>query len=304
MRCLTFLSLLLVLIAPEPAEAGERLQDRRHDLAYGTDPLQTLDIYLPADTGNAPVIMMVHGGGWSAGDKRNAQVWRQKVAHWTEAGAIFVSVNYRLVPEVTPLEQAHDVARALAHVQRTAPGWGGNPQRLVLMGHSAGAHLVALLAADPTLATQADAQPWLGSVLLDSVVFDIEARMIKRPSHLLTQAFGANPALWRAASPQAMLQPGRGPILLVCSQLRPHSCPAARSFARAITSLSGQARVLPQNLNHRALNAGLGTQGEYTRAVDGFLRQIGLWSGLQGPQAKRRQCHMTPGDFDQSRPCH
>ena len=277
MRLLLLLPLLLFAALPTRVGADPSVL---RDLAYGDAPLQRMDVYLPQATGNAPVIVMVHGGGWAAGDKGNDQVWRQKAAHWTGSGAIFVSVNYRLVPEVDPLEQARDVARALAHVQLAAPGWGGNPDRLVVMGHSAGAHLVALLAVDPALTTQAGALPWLGTVVLDSVAFDVEARMHHSPSRLFTQAFGADPALWRATSPQALVQPGRGPFLLVCSELRRLSCPAASSFARTIEAQAGQARVLPQPLNHRAINAGLGAPGEYTRAVDQFLEQIGLWGGL------------------------
>jgi arylformamidase len=75
-------------------------------------------------------------------------------------GYVLVSTNYRLLPAARPLEQAGDVARALALVQKQAPQWGADPKRLVLMGHSAGAHLAMLLHASPDMAAKAGAQRW------------------------------------------------------------------------------------------------------------------------------------------------
>lgn len=276
MRLFVRLFILSLCALPLPAVAETVLRD----LPYGPSPLQSLDVYLPDRTGNAPVLVMVHGGGWSAGDKSNDPVWRQKAAHWVGSGAVFVSLNYRLVPEVAPLEQARDVARALAHVQLAAPEWGGNPDRLVLMGHSAGAHLVALLAADPTLAADEGAAPWLGTIAVDSVAFDVESLMKRTPSRLLAQAFGTDNSLWPLASPKARLKPGAGPILLICSQIRAAACPAAERFASEVTANQGDARVLPQPLNHRALNEGLGAPGLYTDTVEQFLSEIGFWGGL------------------------
>ena len=73
------------------------------DLAYGSDPAQRLDVYRPGNAQNAPVIFMVHGGGWARGDKEAAGVVNNKVEHWLPKGYIVVSVGYRLVPQVTPL---------------------------------------------------------------------------------------------------------------------------------------------------------------------------------------------------------
>ena len=92
---------------------------------------------------------MLDGGGWRVGVKANPGVVKNKVAHYVPAGYLVVSINYRLSPEVDPLAQAHDVAAALSFVQSAASAWGGDPSRIVLMGHSAGAHLVSLVTADP-----------------------------------------------------------------------------------------------------------------------------------------------------------
>ena len=138
------------------------------DVAYGSAPEQRMDVYRPANAQNAPVIFMVHGGGWRRGDKEAAGVVNNKVEHWLTRGYIVVSVGYRLVPQVTPMGEAQDIAQALAFAQGKARSWGGDPSRFVLMGHSAGAHLVSLLSSAPSIATGAGAGPWLGTVVLDS----------------------------------------------------------------------------------------------------------------------------------------
>jgi len=138
--------LVLALCLALPAGAQARVL---RDLPYGGDAAQTLDVYLPDAAKDAPVIVMVHGGGWRTGDKASNTVWQNKAAHWLPRGSVFVSLNTRLLPEADPLTQAGDVARALGFVQGHAKDWGGDPDQVVLMGHSAGAHLVALLGADP-----------------------------------------------------------------------------------------------------------------------------------------------------------
>jgi acetyl esterase/lipase len=122
------------------------------DVAYGSDPAQRMDVYLPPDAKNAPVLLLVHGGAWRIGDKAHGRVVENKVARWVPQGFVVVSVNYRMLPGADPRVQADDVALALATAQRQAPAWGGDPAKFVLMGHSAGAHLVSLLDAQPARA--------------------------------------------------------------------------------------------------------------------------------------------------------
>src|SRR5690606_12041513 len=106
------------------------------DLAYGSDPRQVVDVYRPVrPTKDAPVIVMVHGGGWRTGDKASARVIENKIERWVPRGIVVVSVDYRLLP--VPLEQQRDDVRAaIAFVQRKAAEWGASGDRLVLMGHS------------------------------------------------------------------------------------------------------------------------------------------------------------------------
>ena len=195
--------------------------------------------------------------------------------HWVPTGSIVVSVNYRLVPEADPLAQADDVAQAVAFVQRHAAEWGGDSSRLVLMGHSAGAHLVALLAAAPDIAKRGGATPWLGTVALDSAAYDVPAIMEQPHFPLYDRAFGSDRKLWLAASPSARLKAAPSPMLLVCSSKRADSCPVAEDFAAQVKALKGVATVLPLDMTHAEINRHLGEDSIYTAAVDSFVASLG-----------------------------
>ena len=171
------------------------------DLAYGPDPHQRLDVHLPSHPVAAPTIVYVHGGGWQGGDKASPAAIDAKRRRWNALGAIVLSVDYRRVPAVDPIEQARDVGRAIAWAQARAARAGGDPDAFVLVGHSAGAHLVALLAASPALQRETGVSPWRATALLDSAAVDVVATMQAPPDRpLFAQAFGSDPAFWRAAS--------------------------------------------------------------------------------------------------------
>lgn len=119
------------------------------NIAYGSNPKQRLDVYIPRDVRNAPIIFMVHGGGWRRGDKANYGVVQNKINYFLPKGFIFVSTNYRMVPEVGVMTESADVATALAYVQQHAATWGGDSSNLIVMGHSAGAQLVMMLTSVP-----------------------------------------------------------------------------------------------------------------------------------------------------------
>jgi len=246
------------------------------NIAYGPDADQTMDVYRPANAQNAPVIFMVHGGGWARGDKEAAGVVNNKVAHWLPKGYIVVSVGYRLVPQVTPIGEAQDVARALAFAQGKAREWGGDPSRFVLMGHSAGAHLVTLLSAEPSFAANAGAGSWLGTVALDSAAYNVVDIMQQQHFGLYDKAFGNDQQLWRDASPTLRLARAPVPMLLVCSSRRADSCAQAQGFAEKAKSLGGRVSVFPIDLRHGEINADLGAGGDLTMQVDGFLHSLGL----------------------------
>lgn len=260
----------LVACGRTAAQAPQTLQD----LAYGPHEDQRLDVYLPANPRGAPVIFMVHGGGWRIGDKAHGRVVDNKVARWVPQGYIFVSANNRLLPDADPLEQADDIGRALAFAQRQAASWGGDADRFILMGHSAGAHLVSLVSAAPQIAERHGARPWLGTVPLDSAAFDVVATMQARHFRLYDQAFGDDPAFWRRASPLHRLEAAPAPMLLVCSSRREVSCGQARGFAGKATRLGGDVQVLPIDLSHGGINNDLGQPSAYTESVEAFLHRL------------------------------
>lgn len=280
----------------QSAEAGDMFADddtpattfavKPLELAYGPAAKQTLDVFLPANAKDAPIIVMVHGGAWRTGDKRSRGVVQNKVKRWLPQGFIVVSVNYRLLPEMEPMRQVGDVAQALALVQTKAGEWGGNPAKVVLMGHSAGAHLVSLLAASPTKTAALGVNPWLGTVALDSAAYDISAIMSAPHYRFYDAAFGKDPEYWSDASPVSQLSAGAGPILVVCSSIRPdRPCLQAHAFADRGKALGVRVEVLEQAQSHKNINQNLGLPGAYTDAVEVFMSALdaGLQQRLKAP---------------------
>ncbi|MGJ7574263.1 alpha/beta hydrolase [Variovorax sp. RB2P76] len=258
---------------------------RLADVPYGPDARQRMDVYLPPNARLAPVLVMVHGGAWMFGNKAAAPVVDLKIEHWVrDQGFILVSVGYRFVPQVDVMQQAQDVARAVAAAQASAPSWGGDTGRFVLMGHSAGAHLVALISASPDIARQQGARPWLGSVALDSAALDTAALMQRRHMPFYDRVFGNDPAYWRTVSPTDALAPGAAPMLLVCStQRRDGSCTQANQFATRAAAMGGRAEVVPEDLSHAQIDAELGLPGAYTASVDAFIRSLQGAGRTPGP---------------------
>ena len=122
------------------------------DIAYGSDPLQKLDVVWDGkSTGNHPVLVFVHGGGFTGGDKHSAgQFTYDNVMKWAnEQGMIGVEINYRLAPKNQYPDAAYDTRDALGWVAKNAAKYGGDPNRIFLWGHSAGATLVGIYVSHP-----------------------------------------------------------------------------------------------------------------------------------------------------------
>lgn len=246
------------------------------DIAYGSDSRQTFDVYLPENPQNAAVIFMVHGGGWAFGDKLHGRVVKNKVARWVPQGLVFISVNYRMMPDADPAVQAQDVAAALAEAQKRAVSWGADPQKFMLMGHSAGAHLVMLLNADPEMAFAQGAKAWLGTVSLDSGAINVPALMKARHAKLYDRAFGADENFWMEVSPYHRMTRNMPPSLLVCSSKRADSCSVSQSFILQAEKFGAISAVLPEDLSHGDVNGTLGLPGDYTDKVESFMHRLGV----------------------------
>lgn len=241
---------------------------RKQTDAYGADAAQRLDVYIPPNARSAPILIMVHGGAWMLGDKANTGSVENKLKHWLTKGWIVVSVNYRMLPDAMAYEQARDVAEAVRWAQGHAEGWGGNPNEIILMGHSAGAHLVALVSSRPDMV----GRPWAGTVVLDSAAMQVSATMAGRHPRFYDQAFGADPDHWAKASPMDQWTPKAVPMMLVCSTKRPDDpCDDARRFQAKAKAGGREMPVLPQDLTHADINRTLGLPGAYTRGVDAFI---------------------------------
>src|SRR6188474_2173264 len=137
---------LCVLIAV-PFLPQVRAQDVKRDIPYANPPVerQVLDVYSPKNAKNLPVVFWIHGGGWQTGDKSSVQV---KPQAFMDKGFVFVSTNYRLLPNVDMGTIIRDIAKSIHWVHDHIAAEGGDPNRLFVMGHSAGAQLAALVCID------------------------------------------------------------------------------------------------------------------------------------------------------------
>lgn len=142
MKTKLVLLLLFSMVPMNPAKA----QNLKANIPYGNaHERQVLDIYAPKNAENLPVVFWIHGGGWQVGDKSDVQI---KPKWFNERGFVFVTTNYRLLPHVEMDTLVRDVAKSLGWVYRNVSKHGGDPNRVLVMGHSAGAQLAALLCTD------------------------------------------------------------------------------------------------------------------------------------------------------------
>lgn len=249
-----------------------------YTVSYGQSPLQSIDIYTPTRNGEGkldPVIVMVHGGAWCVGDKDLSAVVTKKVKRWVSKGFVFASVDYRMLPTgADVMTQAGDVASAIAYVENHAHQWGGNASELIVMGHSAGGHLVSLLSAEPRLAARFGARPWLGTISLDSAALNIPELMLAPHPTLYDDAFGKDPAFWVSVSPAQHLSLSSLRWCGVCSTQRKDSCAQAQAYARRAKEYGVRAEVLEEDMSHKQINAELGEPGAYTEAVESFMASL------------------------------
>ena len=270
----------LTLSTASQSQVAERLaarSDRAQTLSYGRDPLQTLD-YWPGDTPGAPLVAFVHGGGWSKGDKRMMH-GSDKLRHWRAQGYAVASLNYRLVPEATVEQQAADVAAALALLkQRT------RPRRIALVGHSAGAHLVALVGTDPTYLRGAGLSfaDIAGIVPLDGAAYDVSAQLDEGPRIMRRTylgAFGSDPARQARLSPTMQAGAPNAAEFLILHVEREDGARQSRQLAAELTAAGTSAEVrgfAGKGLRgHAEMNRRMGNESYPATAVlDAFLARV------------------------------
>jgi acetyl esterase/lipase len=194
------LTVLLGLLAAQPAWA-QGLVDR--DVPYGNDPAEILDLYHPAGAGPAHLVVFLHGGGWVAGQKN---IGRLIAPPLVARGYAVASLGYRLYPQATPAGAAQDAANGIAYLLRNAARFGLSPGRFALIGHSSGAHMVALLGTDAGYLRRAGLDPAsLAAVITLDGVFDVHANLTDFPNQKREAVFGDDPAGWKQVSPVDLL---------------------------------------------------------------------------------------------------
>lgn len=237
-----------------------------------------LDVYTTKDAKARPVMLFIHGGGWRFGDKRGVQ---EKPRAFIDRGYIFVSMNYRFHPDVSFKEQAADVAAAIHWVKDHASEYGGDPRKLYLMGHSAGAHLAALVATDAQYlaAEKLKLSTISGVVLLDGAGYDVARQIkeapLKRSRDLYRTVFSENAETHAAASPIEHVKRGTGipRFLLIHVAHRPDSKAQAESMAAKLKAAGVAAKAhSASGKTHGSLNRELGTKDDAaTEVVFKFL---------------------------------
>lgn len=264
-----------------------REQDVHRNIRY-TDPAherQVLDISAPRSAKNLPVVFWIHGGGWERGDKKDVQL---KPQYFTDKGFVFVSTNYRLLPNVDMGTIVRDIAKSIHWVHDHIEKYGGDPNRLFIMGHSAGAQLAALVCTDDRyLKSEGLTFAVLkGCVPVDGDTYDvpaiIETAETRRRVHGQPQAknghrekFGNDPAKHRDFSAVAHVARGKGipPFLILHVAEHPDTTAQAQRLGSVLKDAGVPVTVFgPRDTNHTRINAEIGVpDNPVTKALDNFL---------------------------------
>lgn len=295
-----------------------RFADRNYAVGSPQEQLQ-LDVYVP--TGgqpSKPVMVYVHGGSWRLGDKANT---RDKDEFFTQLDYVFVSVNYRLSPNPINIDDPdrvkfpdhpQDIARAIRWVVDSITHYGGDPERLSLLGHSAGAHLVALVATDAGYlqAEGLDLDRIKCTCALDAGAYDIPYYIDTYAGPGSNQwfnyvnAFGDDPADWAAASPSEHLAPDKNiPHFLIVHQGTLRRIDIAQRFGEGLAE-----NDIPQELfnafpfNHEEINTLLGSTVPQVQAYNDRIAQFftdclaadRLNTALQAPEPLPLQISPNP----------
>jgi arylformamidase len=261
------------------------------DLAYSEpkEHRRTLDVYTSTQSKNQPIAFWIHGGGWQRGDKSDvaAKPWA-----FLDRGFVFVSTNYRFVPNVTMKDIAGDLAKAIQWTHDHARDYGGDPNTIFVMGHSAGASLAALICTDGSYlkAEGLSLTVIKGCVPVDGDAFDVPMQIkteSERGSTDTIRTFGDSVASHRDLSAVTHIASGRNipPFLIlhvadpVAAARRTGCCAEtdvqSHRLAKALEDAGVQAKVYAvRRKNHATLNSDLGLPGdEATKELFEFLGQ-------------------------------
>jgi acetyl esterase/lipase len=277
-------SFLVVAVAFLPQAQA---QDVKRDIPYVEmgDERQVLDVYSPKGAKNAPVVFWIHGGGWQTGDKSEVQI---KPQAFTDKGFVFVSTNYRLLPSVDIETIFRDVAKSIHWVHDRIAEYGGDPKRLLVMGHSAGAQLAALICTDDRYlkAEGLSLAITKGCVPVDGDTYDvpaiIETAETRWRVHGLPKAkfghrekFGNDPEKHRDYSAVTHVAKGKGipPFFILYVSGHPDTTAQAQRLGNVLKDSGVPATLFGgKETTHNKINADLGKPDDpATKALFEFI---------------------------------
>ncbi len=280
------ISPLLIALSLLPAAQAQSV---KRDIPYAEPPQerQVLDVYSPAGAKNLPVVFWIHGGGWQTGDKSSVQV---KPQAFMEKGFVFVSTNYRLLPNVEMGTIVRDIASSIHWVHEHIASFGGDPERLFVMGHSAGAQLAALICTDVRYLKAEGLSLAIikGCVPVDGDTFDIpaiiETAETRRRVHGQPQLkfghrekFGNDPAKHRDFSAVTHVAKDKGipPFLILHVADHPDTSAQADRLGRELKDAGVPVKVFgARETTHGKINADLGLPDDpSTKALFDFVRE-------------------------------
>ena len=265
--------LLLVLfpltVASVPDAHAQRVT---RDIPYGTaHQRQVLDVHAPEGAKSLPVVFWIHGGGWQTGDKSMVAL---KPKAFMDAGFVFVSINHRLLPTVDMGTIIRDVAGALGWVHKNIATHGGDPTKLLVMGHSSGGQLAALICVDDRYAKAEGVSLTMikGCVPVDADTFDVpaiievaetraRAHHQPLPTNGHRQKFGNDPVKHREFSTVTHVARDKGipPFLILHIGGNSDTGAQARRLAAVLQAAEISARiVVGREATHGSLNDNIG----------------------------------------------
>ncbi len=265
----------------------ETTKNVQYAVRAGSDPnLTSLDIYAPKALKNAPVMIMIHGGGWQIGDKSGRGLNENKIPFFAENGFIYVSINYRLSPAVKHPAHIEDCAEAVAWVHDNIAKYGGDKNKIFVMGHSAGAHLAALVATDERRLQKfgKDLAVIKGVILLDGAGYEIPKQMSGLElfggilNRMYVNAFTLDGAVQKDASPYYHISPGKNipPFLIFTAGGRIASVNQSKLMIDALQKAGVQAKTIDDPAKvHNTINSQFGLPDEMiTKRSKEFLEAL------------------------------
>lgn len=262
----------ILLLAPVVLGVA-RAQEVKRNIPYADkgEERQVLDVHAPKNAKNLPVVFWIHGGGWQTGDKSSVQL---KPKAFNDRGFVFVSTNYRLLPKVDMATIIRDVAKAIRWTRDNIASHGGDPKRVLVMGHSAGAQLAAIVCVDDGYlkAEGLDLGFIKGCVPVDGDTFDvpaiIEVAETRWRVHGLVPAtyghrlkFGNNPLMHKGFSAVTHVARDKGipPFLIIHVAEHPDTSAQAVRLANALKSAGIPVALHGgRDTTHTRINADLG----------------------------------------------